>query len=158
MPSKRRNNGRGKKNKGHSNVVVCCQSGRTVPKDKAVKRFQMKKLVDESSRMDIQGASAYGEGQFHIPKLYMKLNYSISCAIHSRVVRVRSQTRGDRDIRYTTKIRRTRIEENRTGGFAVVAPQLAKTLNRPTYRKPAGDKPAAPKDTTTAAPVAETTA
>merc|ERR1719502_2309715 len=99
--------------------------------------------------MDIQGASVYGEGQFHIPKLYMKLNYSISCAIHSRVVRVRSQTRGDRAIRYTTKIRRTRIEENRTGGFAVVAPQLAKQLAKRPPRKD-NDRAKAPEAKTEA--------
>jgi small subunit ribosomal protein S26e len=39
MPSKRRNNGRGKKNKGRSVMVRCVGSGRAVPKDKAVKRF-----------------------------------------------------------------------------------------------------------------------
>jgi small subunit ribosomal protein S26e len=161
MPSKRRNNGRGKKNKGHADNVVCCQSGRLVPKDKAIKRFQIKKIVDESSRKDIQDNSAYPDGEFHLPKMYMKMYYSVSCAIHSRVVRVRSQTRGDRNVRYTTKVRRTRVEDARTGGFAKVAPNLAKTLNRTGGfngpRKPMDAKPAAPKDapaaaTATAAP------
>ena len=53
MPSKRRNNGRTKKNKGHSSVVNCINCGRIFPKDKAFKRFQMRKLLDESSRKDI---------------------------------------------------------------------------------------------------------
>merc|ERR1712078_438133 len=105
MPSKRRNNGRGKKNKGRSKVVVCCQTGRSVPKDKAIKRFQMKAIVDASSKKDIQEASAYKKETFHLPKIYIKQYYSVSAAIHSRVVRVRSQTRGDRDKRYTTKLR-----------------------------------------------------
>merc|ERR1711934_1130024 len=142
MPSKRRNNGRSKKNKGHSNTVVCCQSGRLVPKDKAIKRFQIKKIVDESSRKDIMDNSAYADGQFHLPKMYQKLYYSISCAIHSRVVRVRSAKRGDRRTRYTTKIRKTNIAEARTGGFAKVAPQLAKSLKRDgTFRQPRTDGP-----------------
>merc|ERR1711907_687923 len=131
---------------GHSDNVVCCQSGKLVSKDKAIKRFQVKKIVDESSRKDIQDNSAYPDGQFHLPKLYVKQYYCVSCAIHARVVRVRSQSRGDRNTRYTTKVRRTRIEDARTGGFAKVAPSLAKSLNRgpPRTFKPREDKPAAP--------------
>ena len=125
-----------------------------MPKDKAIKRFQLKKIVDESSRKDIQDNSAYGE-QCHIPKLYQKQYYSVSCAIHARVVRVRSATRGDRKTRYTTKIRTTKIAEKRTGGFALVAPSLAKQL-APRPRRPAADKPAAPKDMTPAAGTADT--
>ena len=89
--------------------------------------------------------SAYPSDQFHLPKIYIKQYYSVSCAIHARIVRVRSQTRGDRNIRYTTKVRRTKLDENRTGGFAVVAPQLAKMLNKRPQgpRKPVDKKPAA---------------
>ena len=132
MPSKRRNNGRAKKNKGHSDIVVCCQTGRSVPKDKAIKRFQMKAIVDASSKKDIQEASAYKKEAFHMPKIYIKNYYSISAAIHSRIVRVRSQTRGDRDIRYTTKLRvkniRGKALEYRTGGFAQPTPSLVKQM------------------------------
>jgi len=132
MPSKRRNNGRGKKNKGHSNCVVCLNCGRQVAKDKAIKRFAMRKLVDESSRKDIEDNYAYTEN-FHLPKIYLKQCYCISCAIHARIVRVRSQTRGDRDRRYTTKLRQTKDDDNKTGGFAVPAPNLV----RKNVRKPA---------------------
>ena len=59
MPSKRRNGGRNKKNKGHSNLVRCCQSGRYVPKDKAIKRFQQRNMVDGSSMRDIKENYAY---------------------------------------------------------------------------------------------------
>ena len=155
MPSKRRNNGRSKKNKGHSDNVVCCQSGKLVSKDKAIKRFQVKKIVDESSRKDIQDNSAYPDGQFYLPKMYVKQYYSVSCAIHARIVRVRSAKRGDRKTRYTTKIRTTKVKDARTGGFAKVAPQLLKTLNRgpPRPKKPEDKeaKPAATTPTATAA-------
>ena len=91
MPSKRRNNGRGKKNKGLALKVDCINCRRCVGKDKAVKRFMMKKLVDESSKSDIMDASAYDKDNRAImPKLYIKMQYCISCAIHARVVRVRS--------------------------------------------------------------------
>ena len=134
MPSKRRNNGRGKKNKGRSVIVNCINCGRMVGKDKAIKRFQMRKIVDESSKQDIQAASAYDkDNKAVMPKLYIKQQYCVSCAIHARVVRVRSQTRGDRDRRYTTKLRGTKNHQNmsdtaRTGGFAVPAPSLVRSF------------------------------
>ena len=110
MPSKRRNNGRGKKNKGHANVVRCVNCGRVVPKDKAIKRFQMRQMVDGSSRRDIKENSAYKAEEFTLPKIYVKLEYCVSCGIHARVVRARSKVgragaKGDRYKRYTTKLR-----------------------------------------------------
>ena len=110
MPSKRRNNGRAKKNKGKSVIVRCCQSGRCVPKDKAIKRFQMRNIVDGSSRRDIKDNFAYDQKYFTLPKIYVKQYYSISCAIHAKIVRVRSAVgragaKGDRFKRYTTKLR-----------------------------------------------------
>ena len=121
MPSKRRNNGRAKKNKGHSNVIRCLNCGRVCPKDKSIKRFQMRNMVDESSKRDIKDNYAYDDSNFQLPKIYVKQCYCVSCAIHARVVRVRSQTRGDRDKRYTTKLRQHVREEARTGGFAIPA-------------------------------------
>ena len=121
MPHKRRNNGRSKKNKGHSDVVRCLNCGRVTPKDKAIKRFQMRNMVDGSSKRDIKENYAYDESNFQLPKIYIKQCYCVSCAIHARVVRVRSQTRGDRDKRYTTKLRQHVREEARTGGFAIPA-------------------------------------
>ena len=110
MPSKRRNNGRGKKNKGHADIVRCLNCGRCVPKDKAIKRFQMRQMVDTSSRRDIKDNSAYDEKYFALPKIYIKQNYCVSCGIHARVVRARSSVgragaKGDRYKRYTTKLR-----------------------------------------------------
>jgi len=53
-----------------------------------VKRFTIRDIVDASSKRDIQLAKAFD--QFEVPKMYEKKFYCISCAIHSRVVKVRS--------------------------------------------------------------------
>merc|ERR1712061_984108 len=67
-------------------------------------------MVDGSSRRDIKENSAYEEQYFNLPKIYVKNYYSVSCAIHARVVRARSSigragAKGDRYKRYTTKLR-----------------------------------------------------
>ena len=64
----------------------------------------MRDIVDASSKRDIRDARAF-ESNLHscyifdlilyikafvIPKLYIKLHYCVSCAIHARIVRVRS--------------------------------------------------------------------
>jgi len=143
MPVKRRNHGRNKKNKGHSNSVVCCTSGKHVPKDKAIKRFQMRNLVDGSSKRDIKDNYAFDQKHFHIPKVYVKLYYSIACAIHSRIVRLRSvkvrgSGKGDRFKRYTTKLRQhVRLEALTGSGALPMLPQdKLKFLNKESNKKP----------------------
>lgn len=98
MPSKRRNNGKNRCNRGNVGNVTCVNCGRQVPKDKAIKKFQVRDMIDGSSRDDIAKASAFPAGKdFAVPKLYNKMQYCISCGIHNRIVAVRSRT--DRRVR-----------------------------------------------------------
>merc|ERR1711981_1239638 len=99
MPFKRRNGGRNKYNRGHTTAVPCTNCVRLVPKDKAIKRYTVRDIVDASSRRDIKEQLCYEN--YVIPKLYIKVAYCVSCAIHARIVRVRS--RADRRVRAPPK-------------------------------------------------------
>jgi len=109
MPKKRRNNGRNKNNKGRSLSITCLNCGRLCPKDKAIKRFVIKNLVDASSKRDIEEASAYLEDNYQMPKLFIKNEYCVACAIHARIVRVRSGE--DRRVRYVSRYRADKKDE-----------------------------------------------
>lgn len=130
MPSKRRNNGRSKKNRGHTRPVNCENCGRLSGKvllsfdlnselfrafwcpceceqDKIIKRFMVKDFFDASTKKDLNDSSAYpslaGTTGMLMPKLYLKNQYCISCAIHLRVVRVRNSQ--DRKVRHQRHVR-----------------------------------------------------
>ena len=85
MPLKRASRGRKKGGKGRSGTVQCDNCGQTVPKDKAKKVTTRINLVDHQLAKELREQGAY------IPSNTVLKSYCISCAIHSGILKVRSE-------------------------------------------------------------------
>ncbi|RZB59737.1 hypothetical protein D0Y65_042800 [Glycine soja] len=67
---KRRNGGCNKHNRDHVKFIRCSNCGKCCPKDKAIKRFLVRNIVEQAANI-------------LFPKLYVKMQYCVSCDIHS---------------------------------------------------------------------------
>eukprot|EP00558_Chaetoceros_sp_UNC1202_P000922 CAMPEP_0197259482 /NCGR_PEP_ID=MMETSP1429-20130617/83538_1 /TAXON_ID=49237 /ORGANISM="Chaetoceros sp., Strain UNC1202" /LENGTH=158 /DNA_ID=CAMNT_0042723689 /DNA_START=703 /DNA_END=1179 /DNA_ORIENTATION=- len=84
MTVKRRNHGRNKKGRGHVKRVRCVSTGKAIPKDKAIKRFIVRNIVDASSLRDIRDNSAIEN--YQLPKLYLKMYYCVEAKLGELVI------------------------------------------------------------------------
>lgn len=83
MTKKRRNGGHKHRNCGKVSTLRCDGCNSIVPKDKAIRKNINKSIIDISIVNDIKLASVYDN--YKIPKIFINLNYCISCAVHRKL-------------------------------------------------------------------------
>ena len=71
----------------------------------AIRKFVVRTIVDTSSARDLKEMSAIDT--YILPRLYIKQQYCVSCAIHARIVRVRSN-----EIRHKRRVLTRTIENH----------------------------------------------
>lgn len=85
MPLKRASRGRTKGGKGSSGTIQCTNCGSTVPKDKAKKVTSRLNLVEHTLAKELRAQGAY------IASPTVLKWYCISCAIHFKILKIRSE-------------------------------------------------------------------
>ena len=84
MPKKRKSGGRSKGGKGRTDNVQCSNCSTLVPKDKAKKSTTRVNLVEHQLARELRATGTYIASQKQLKY------YCISCAVHYKLVKVRS--------------------------------------------------------------------
>ncbi|OIV98060.1 hypothetical protein TanjilG_09553 [Lupinus angustifolius] len=86
---KRRNGGRNKHGRGHVKFICCSNCGKCCPKDKAIKRFLVRNIVEQAVVRDVQEACVYERNILHLFKLLHHLSFYrvLTQRVHSRTDR-----------------------------------------------------------------------
>jgi small subunit ribosomal protein S26e len=85
MPKKRKSSGRSKGRKGRTELIQCSNCGMQIPRDKAKRRITYVSLVDRTLAKELRTKGA------QIARQKVVKNYCVSCAVHFKVVKVRSK-------------------------------------------------------------------
>merc|ERR1711868_189358 len=87
MVKKRTNRGRSKHNRGYTRRIHCKKKNTLVPRDKAIKKLNIKNITDPYVATELINALLLP--RYQIPKLYSYVFYCISYAYKKKIVRSR---------------------------------------------------------------------
>ncbi|AIB09843.1 40S ribosomal protein S26 (nucleomorph) [Lotharella oceanica] len=87
MVRKRRNRGRSKHNRGHTRRIHCEEKNTLTPRDKAIKKLNIKNFTDPFATIELLNAILLP--RYQIPKLYSYVFYCISYAYKKKIVKSR---------------------------------------------------------------------